>query len=347
MRTINNKTGLGIIDIVSDGFASCLKIDRIVAADCYDGGGTVAHYYEIADFKREDVNAIATRMNEALMHGSHDQVLDEVTEFLLLFEPGEYTLKIYENVTSYDYASDSYYPSRDIFLNLTAHPQTLDEERIRFYMNVINEGHAPKLVVFRKIDRPVPERPSANPDVLDYAEHNFVLDGHHKLMAYERLKVPVALVLITAFFEEGKSPLDDARLLLDAVPMLSDQFRNHWLLAEPKVLTGDSEEERKYNKLLDQMLRDCERLDISFQNLLKTNISSSDPFVRRWAQQRLRAFYSGFGLMQKPKMVYIFLPDKKQWVGEWCTEPKAFLHWCLRFFGSSYEALTAEISGPQ
>ena len=43
--TINIKNGQHIIDILSDGFVSCLKIRKPIAVDWYDGAGSSGKYF--------------------------------------------------------------------------------------------------------------------------------------------------------------------------------------------------------------------------------------------------------------------------------------------------------------
>lgn len=340
MISVQNPDGLGIIDIVSDGFLFGLKIDRIVAADSYDNGGTVAHYYELAAYNRKDIAAIAGRMNKLLMDGSAAAVEEQIREFLLLFAPGEYEIEVDLTSASYEFASGHYYPSADLNINLTQHAKYLDEKRISFYMNAISNGMNPRLVLFNKTWRYYNEK---SPD--DYYDDSihFLIDGHHKLMAYHRLKRPIHYVLIRGFFPETLTPADSAALFLDTLPFCSAHFRDFLLIENMKVMTDDSAGTQQYNRLLDEAIADSERPGIGLMNEIKRLTESSNTAERNWALARLDALSAAFLKGCKPKTFYYLPAENKYWEQLPCKNHKEFNRWCSYFFGMHYDDYRARI----
>lgn len=340
MITAANPDGLGIIDIVSDGFLYCLKIDRIVAADSYDNGGTVAHYYELAGYNRKDIAEIAGRMNNVLIEGSAAAVEEQIREFLLLFAPGEYEIEVDQTSASYEFASGHYYPSADLNINLTQHAKYLDEKRISFYMDAISNGMNPRLVLFNKSWRYYSE---THPGDYNDDSIHFLLDGHHKLVAYHRLKRPIHYVLIRGFFPDTLTPGYKGALLLDALPVLSSHFRDFILLYNTQVLTGTDETARQYNQLLDEAIADSERPGIGLMNELKRLAESSNSEERNWALARLDALSAAFHRGCKPKTFYYLPAGNKYWEQLPCKNHKEFNRWCSYFFGMHYDDYRARI----
>jgi hypothetical protein len=333
MITVQNPDGLGIIDIVSDGFLYCLKIDRIVAADSYDNGGTVAHYYELAGYNRKDIAAIAGRMNKLLMEGSSSAVEEQIREFLLLFAPGEYEIEVDQTTSSYDFASGNYYPTAELNINLTQHARYLDEKRISFYMNAISNGMNPRLVLFNKNWRYYNAK---SPEDYNDDSFHFLLDGHHKLMAYNRLQRPIHYVLIRGFFPDTLSPAYNAALFLEALPVLTPHFRDFLLLENMQVLTDDSANTLHYNRLLDEAIAESERPGMGLMHKLKTLGDKGTEAEKNWAVARLDALYNSFTPGCKARTFFYLGAGSTRWEQLSCDSREAYDNWCVRYFGMRY-----------
>lgn len=333
MINVQNPDGLGIIDIVSDSFLYCLKIDRIVAADSYDNGGTVAHYYELAGYNRKDIAEIAGRMNALLMNGSSAAVEEQIREFLLLFAPGEYEIEIDNTCTDYEFASDNYYPSAELIINLTQRTNQLDEKRIAFYMDAINGGMNPRLVLFNKNWRYYNAK---SPDGYNDDSIHFLLDGHHKLMACHRLKQPIRYVLIRGFFPDTLTPEYSAAMFLEALPVFSAHFRDFLLLENMQVLTGASETGLQYNRLLDDAIEAAEKPGMALMHRIKTMCESGNEAGKKWALDRLDVISRSFHKGCKPKSLYYNPPGKKEWETLLCKNHVMFDRWCVHYFGMIY-----------
>ncbi|MFK7998028.1 MAG: HEAT repeat domain-containing protein [Polyangiales bacterium] len=91
----------------------------------------------------------------------------------------------------------------------------LDEERVHFYMERIRDGHRPSALALGWME-----------DRYVQAEWNervvatVLLDGHHKMEAYARLKVPASLIALFHLENTWGPREDPARPLLDAIAQL-------------------------------------------------------------------------------------------------------------------------------
>lgn len=336
MINVHNPDGLGIIDIVSDGFLHCLKIDRIIAADSDDNGGTIAHYYELAGFNRDDIGEIAGRMNSWLIAGTAKGIEEKIREFLLLFEPGEYEIEIDKTCADYDFGSDDYYPGSELFINLTQPIGQLNEKRIAFYMESLNKGVRPRLVLFTKKRRYYQDDNPEKELLYERDEIHFLLDGHHKLMAYHRLKLPVHYVLIRGIFPDTVKPETSVELFLEARPVLSPHFRDFLLLDNMQVLTDTAETTLQYNRLLDNAIAAAERPGMRLINEFKKRGENGTAAEKKWAVARLDALAGAFHKGCKPKTFYYMLPGGKQWESLLCNDYNMFDRWCVHYFGMSY-----------
>ncbi len=235
MVDIHISNGQGIIDIICDGFVICLKIKRPVALDWDDCSGSICRYYKATPHSR----SVSQQLTNTLIYGSQEEILNGLKDFMQLFRSGTYKIWMEPNDGTYlpdqhpQAINDNslnlylYYPHTDDNLMFTQDRETLDEERIAWYEQLIQQGVRPKALAF-KASLYDPEQPRF---VLYSFSPMFVLDGHHKLTAYQRLGIPPELIIIereTNIVEE-KELYKDRDMLKEYDYFLSTDQRNHIL----------------------------------------------------------------------------------------------------------------------
>jgi hypothetical protein len=123
--------GQGVIDIGSDGFASCLNTSWASALDWPDCGGSVARYYALSEYAPNERRALGRALDDALAAGDELRIEHSLPEFLQLFSDGAYSVRT-QNVgreyESYHVTEQEYYPSGCYGLALT---QSIEMPRSR------------------------------------------------------------------------------------------------------------------------------------------------------------------------------------------------------------------------
>ncbi|RAJ74986.1 hypothetical protein CLV59_11032 [Chitinophaga dinghuensis] len=233
MMEIQISNGKGIIDIIFDGSVICLKIKRPVALDWDDLSGSIGRYYKCTPHSR----SIPQQLTNNLIDGTNDEILNGLKDFLQLFRSGTYKISMNPNDGTFFpdqhpqgvYYNDlhlyNYYPYEDDHLMFTQDRETLDQERIHWYEQLISQGGRPKALVF-KATQFDPDGPTG---VRLFTDPMFVLDGHHKLTAYDRLGIAPELIIIDrkTNIKEEKELYEGKNLLAEYEYFLSPGQRNH------------------------------------------------------------------------------------------------------------------------
>jgi len=286
--------GQGIIRLVFDGFASCLSIRRPVAVNWPDCRGSVGEYYAVSELSKEEQIRIADQFNQALIDGTEEEIMTGVQDFLQLFENGTYQVHPenmpYDNTDFHtyrslpadhlhshgDFFSGWFYPFKDFDHILTLESTSIDETRVAYYMDLIRKGTRPRAVAFCKFYHADPGMSSS-----------FILDGHHKIEAYIRLKMDIPAIVIyrqNNGFETTRDVLHDARPLLN-----DDEFEHLFQNNDeniPQIIFTDDE---MLTAELDRILRSSERIDPGIIDILIRHHQSGSPEDKVWLDKRLEA----------------------------------------------------------
>src|SRR4051812_23637567 len=91
---VSVEKGEDIINIISDGFVTCLKIHQPVVADWADCSGSIGRYYTISGQPEQRKNELVGHLNQVLIQGNDEQILSQIPPFLNLFASGEYLVSI-------------------------------------------------------------------------------------------------------------------------------------------------------------------------------------------------------------------------------------------------------------
>jgi len=287
MITVEN--GKGIIDIDYDGFVGCLKIEKPIGYDKYN-------YDELDYYKTFWFNADHKKIDElynfntVLIFGTDEEVKTEIYSFLNIFSSGKYKVRAQIlNLRNYDLHKDyihlrdstNYiysYESKAKFGPYNREPcnimftmlySDICYERVRFYKDLIEKGLKPKIVV------------SGYEDVF------FILDGHHKYLAYQLLHVPAEIISITRLGENSEEEM--LNLFLNYQFILSDAEKIYiFSELDPFLLTDKSDKTLKYNALFDHYLNEFDgQLSIHIFRLLLKAIKSDKEEERIVGNQKL------------------------------------------------------------
>lgn len=103
-------------------------------------------------------------------------------------------------------------------LYATQPQQNIDESRVKYFENIIKNGARPFAIIF-----------NAYFDINDYYSSNFILDGHHKLLAYKKLGIYPPLATITYSPENIDEVEFDAEKLAESLyPWQTKHIIEHW-----------------------------------------------------------------------------------------------------------------------
>jgi hypothetical protein len=284
--------GQGIIKALYDGFASCLIIRRPVAVNWPDSRGSVGEYFAVSELSEEEKITMADGLNRSLTDGTEAEIMANIEDFLSLFENGSYQVNLgeipYENSNFYmrrplpvdENIPDSkkfsgwFYPFQDFNYLYTLESKSIDPERIEYYMDLIRKGSRPKPVVFYSLYHLDPMMSCA-----------FVLDGHHKIEAYTRLKMDIPAIFIV---KDNNDYSSASELMHGAHELLRDiEFEHLFQNNEENLSHINFLSDEVLTHALDKILRESERIDTSIIEILIRHYQSGSPAERRWLDRRL------------------------------------------------------------
>jgi hypothetical protein len=287
--TVNIEKGENIIDILSDGFVTCLKIRKPIAVHWEDCAGSAGKYFSFTD----DYKPLVKTFNETLIYGSDDEIINQICEFMKLFGSGCYDIgiiKTYENnyTIHFDYKTQtspqtffySYYNPSGYNMLFTQNYNNININRVKEYENLILNGTKPKLLLFEAsffcedrghIDSPM-----------------FILDGHHKLLAYHNLNIKPEFVLITKY--EGlknQKVANDNPLFFEYEYFLSNFSKQHIISWNPVILINNNHETINYNKNLDGYLKNTNYITVALLKTFQKAHKSEELKYKVWLDDRL------------------------------------------------------------
>ena len=97
------------------------------------------------------------------------------------------------------YTTNGFYDGRSDVVIMTQTKSSIDKKRVEYYKNLISTGKRPYLLIY-------------NRDItIDDLSNNYLIDGHHKFMAYLELDIEPVILEVTQMYEENLTlgePLD-------------------------------------------------------------------------------------------------------------------------------------------
>lgn len=229
-ETATIESGRGVIDISFDGHVLCLSVLKPVAVDWYDNEGTMGKYFVLnPEFDR----TLVSELNDVLVSGTEASAKEKLLAFLELFVSGTYQIHSSERLLAFEDVHSEYRPAdrsgfyRYAFLNhnentnlmFTQPHSAISAQRIAFYKDLIGSGGRPAALLLSTVDSD------------DNAA--FVLDGHHKILAYLQSGVPCRFFTITKISPDQagrKAGLFDRYVYLLDESLKDNIVQNHPLM---------------------------------------------------------------------------------------------------------------------
>ena len=302
-----------IIKIKFDGFLSCLYIKKPRVVDWPDFGGSVARYYAclpMNEFDRELQNEIENRISSI-------KSIEELKEsrFLDLLETGEYEFELWKNKPTSLLFNTTLLNSNQIIhlwhkksigqnrgairdslngfypygrqLMFTQPFESLDHKRIKYYEDKIRNGEKPLSIAIR-VKTAIQDDEDSYQDT-DYNSTKYILDGHHKLVAYQNLGINPNYILINRTQNYINELYDESSL-----PMLEPYLFYYQIENIISNGLGSIKTTPKLADYIDNYLQNCPRIN---DTLVRTLYESSkdknyeiNQEKRDWYNERLVKF---------------------------------------------------------
>jgi hypothetical protein len=296
MRTeIQIDNGQNIIDIFFDDFASCLVIKKALAVNWPDCSGSVGEYYAISDYSIEERNFYTKTIDKVFSEGTDAEQIEIIKDFLNLFANGKYSInKFIAKINEIDFLASnqvaysdivpqnerffgSFYPdyrggSEPILFSITN--DKIDPKRVEHYCQLIRKGLKPTVLTFEVYN-------------LLSSEYSckYVLDGHHKIEAYLKLKEDIPVINILKSEESTKRT---APLLHHAKTILKDfEYQHLFENNDENLLSIDFVNDTGLTNDLDKILKNSNRIDVSIINILKKYANAGNDVETSWLKNRL------------------------------------------------------------
>ena len=279
------ENGQNIIDISFDGLVICLKILKPIIADWNDNEGTVGHYFILnAEYDRKQ---LISEFNEVLINGSEEELESKILTFLKLLKSGEYEISSFSKLLKFADIHSEYGDNENSniygyhFLNynqnfnyMFTQPYSLiSNERVTFYKNLIKSGGKPKVLTI------------ANNNSDNNVE--FILDGHHKILAYLYLGMPCEFITITKISPEDE--YTKINLFNEYAYLLDNTLKNNIIENNPILRTDKSTDSQKYNMEFDRYLKTFQKyISGDVYKLIFKSINSLNNEEKKWGLSKLR-----------------------------------------------------------
>lgn len=233
MRIIN-KNSKNAIKVGVTEIGSYLEINKPVVLDWSDCDGSMGRYCTLMGLKNDDFISLTHELNSHIYKDYSENPGNLLIDFqplfhllenglyfinyskslenypmesYLVFPKRAFTEKIFINENKDDvllFTSDWYYESQGSFTIATQSADTIDRERIEFYKKEISQGKRPFIIEIYKSyiedQSKINETRDYNPELTSAV---FLLDGHHKFLAYQELNISPPTFTICQGFSNG------------------------------------------------------------------------------------------------------------------------------------------------
>jgi len=238
-KTIEITDAKSFLELKLNKLGSYLKFKKPLAINWSDCAGSIAQFYAIFSFSQEYKNSIDESLRLTLNEGNFqfDSGIKDVTKLLTLFENGTYNVSFEPNYKleisdswNWDLAknhkpftsnpiirkeiqkeysdnkahlntlTESYYDGYSEYFICTQPFEKLDKQRIRFYEEQIIKGKKPVSIIYSGYS----QRKKGSKWIRTHRSGNFIIDGHHKLVAYKNLKKTPSLLRIEKVYQSEK-----------------------------------------------------------------------------------------------------------------------------------------------
>lgn len=333
---INN--GQNIIDIFFDDFASCLFVKKALAINWPDCRGSIGEYYSISNLPDDERNYYTKSLNRVLSEGTDLEQIESVKDFIKIFGNGRYSINkwisklddinffsshnvIYSNnVPNNERFSGAFYPdylmdSENCLFSITN--DIINQDRVEYYCNNIKNGQRPTVVTISSY-------------IKSTGNHScyYVLDGHHKIQAYLKLKENIPIINIQKIEEYASNT---ASLLNYSKPFLKDfEYKHLFENNYENLLTIDFINENELSNDLDNILINSNKIDVGIINVLRKYKKSKDNLETEWLELRLN-------FLKKNKHISLFGLGKELRVYEYKIDGKYGECWYPQMINNTFQ----------
>lgn len=281
--------GQAVIDIIADGFANALVIKKPVAVSWPDCGGSVGEYYAVSNHSFDEQKSLTAGINHAVNNGTDNEVFNAIEVFLNLFASGNYSVTISEINTQFEaieYDRDTTYsndlPPEDRFTNsiynygnelhlFSRSYATIDKGRVAEYRQLIGDGARPKVIAYQ-----------CN---LNVSSHPYyIIDGHHKLLAYIELRLPAPAIYIE---REDDAPPAFKNITPQIMSFLTKVEFHHMLLNNGDTLDLSVCMTEEITQAIDEIFLEKTSVGTHLPAIIYKAHHSADQAQIDWASKRL------------------------------------------------------------
>ncbi len=239
-RIVEVSDGKSILELKLNELGSYLKCRKPLAINWFDCQGSIAQFYAIFSYCQEYKETIQEHLRASLNSGNFvfEDEFNEIIKLLSLFENGKYNIsfepnykfeisdrwnwdlaknyKLYtsnavirdesqtyhsDDKANLNFLSESYHDGYCEYFIFTQPSEVLDKKRIEFYQERINQGMRPLAIIYSGYSETKGTYADGSNWRRTYRTGNFILDGHHKLIAYRNLDKAPALLRIEKIYK--------------------------------------------------------------------------------------------------------------------------------------------------
>ncbi|MBA9076915.1 hypothetical protein [Rufibacter quisquiliarum] len=102
-----------------------------------------------------------------------------------------------------EFTTYGFYDGMHLALVATQPLESIDSERVQYYKNIISSGRRPFAIIINKYCEITEEAVCGTVDK-SFNSHHYVLDGHHKLLAYQQLRIHPPILYIKAIVDKDE-----------------------------------------------------------------------------------------------------------------------------------------------
>ncbi|MEZ5044981.1 MAG: hypothetical protein R2828_34105 [Saprospiraceae bacterium] len=296
MKEYQIEEGQGILNIICDGFVSTIQLyERSITATWPDCSGSIGRYIASSNFQNKEL--IANNLNHSLNNSDKEGSESLIPEFLKLFTNGNYQVTFHNEIKEFDLQyvgkyeeyknfTYNYYPSVDRNFLFSQDAESLDRDRIDRYKLLIEKGERPIAIIYSHLyllEKEFEWKFLYNDNVWS---DEFIIDGHHKMVAYDELRISPNYFHIRKIL---KSSNLDFNSFKSVNGLLNTSEIEHFILNSLEIRTDKSPESNRYNEIIDNYLKTTERVDFQLLTKMAKNINSEDSKLKNWANSRFES----------------------------------------------------------
>ena len=292
MKEFTVRNGKGLIRLVTDDWSEALVIEKAVAVKWPDCGGSIAEYFALTPYPSAKQQELAAAIEAGLAATDEQEVLDGVGGFLELFENATYSVRLRSFSRPYILIFDhvdpltgraepgsrfmaNCYPEDLPTFVFTRSMDSVDRDRVAHYAKLIGGGARPRALVYRL--------ESENCETAD-----FILDGHHKALAYDQLGLELPVVHIAC---TSARPVPQREQHAHVRTLLDPEAIEHLTYWHPNDTVDNGNLEPVFTGILDRILSSRDDFFIRIPELLMKAYHDGDAAQRAWAEARIAVVY--------------------------------------------------------